>query len=39
MASKILAEKNVRDFSTEKMPIERVMKTLMANPEILRKSK
>lgn len=39
MASKILTEKNVRDFSTEKMPIERVMKTLMANPEILRKSK
>jgi len=39
MTSKILTEKNVRDFSTEKMPIERVMKTLMANPEILRKSK
>ena len=26
----------VTDFNTEKMPIERVMKTLMENPEILR---
>ena len=26
----------ITDFQTEKMPIERVMKTLMSNPEILR---
>ena len=34
-SAKILSEKEVIDFSTEKMPIERVMKTLMANPELL----
>lgn len=34
---KILTETPVIDFNTEKMPIERVMKALMNNPELLRK--
>jgi ABC-2 type transport system ATP-binding protein len=38
ISTKILAEKEVIEFSTEKMPIERVMKTLLNNPELLRKS-
>ncbi len=33
---KILQEFPVTDFNTEKMPIERVMKTLMTNPELIR---
>lgn len=33
---KILDHKSVIDFHTEKMPIERVMKALMANPDILK---
>jgi len=33
---KILEHESVIDFHTEKMPIERVMKALMANPEILK---
>ena len=36
-ASKILAKSPVIDFHTEKLPIERVMKTLMQNPNILSK--
>ena len=32
----ILENKAVKDFHTEKMPIERVMKALMSNPEILK---
>lgn len=38
ISTKILAEKEVIEFSTEKMPIERVMKALLNNPELLRKS-
>ncbi len=38
ISTKILAEKDVIEFSTEKMPIERVMKTLLTNPDLLRKS-
>jgi ABC-2 type transport system ATP-binding protein len=37
VSQKILEEKEVSEFSTEKMPIERVMKTLLTNPELLRK--
>ncbi len=37
VAHKIISEIEVVDFSTEKMPIERVMKTLLSNPELLRK--
>ncbi|RLA61522.1 MAG: multidrug ABC transporter ATP-binding protein [Epsilonproteobacteria bacterium] len=33
---KILDHKSIIDFHTENMPIERVMKTLMANPDILK---
>lgn len=36
VTQKILLHNNVMDFHTEKMPIERVMKTLMANPDILK---
>jgi len=36
-AQNILAHKPVIDFHTEKMPIERVMKALMANPDLLKK--
>jgi ABC-2 type transport system ATP-binding protein len=32
----ILEKMSVVDFQTEKMPIERVMKTLMKNPDILK---
>ncbi|MDD0851885.1 ATP-binding cassette domain-containing protein [Halobacteriovorax sp. GB3] len=35
VSSEILSTFSVSDFHTEKMPIEKVMKTLMANPEIL----
>lgn len=38
VSTKILADKEVIEFSTEKMPIERVMKTLLTNPDLLRKS-
>jgi len=38
ISTKILGEKDVIEFSTEKMPIERVMKTLLTNPDLLRKS-
>jgi len=34
---KVLQEMPVSEFNTEKMPIERVMKTLMKNPKILTK--
>ncbi len=35
-SAKVLNETEVTDFATEKLPIERVMKELMNNPEILR---
>jgi len=35
ISSKILTDFPVTDFNTEKLPIEKVMKTLMSNPEIL----
>jgi ABC-2 type transport system ATP-binding protein len=38
VSQKILAEREVTEFSTEKLPIERVMKTLLTNPELLRKN-
>ena len=34
----VLKEFSVSDFSTDKMPIEKVMKTLMKNPQILKES-
>lgn len=36
VSSQVLTELPVVDFATEKLPIERVMKELMNNPEILR---
>jgi ABC-2 type transport system ATP-binding protein len=36
ITQRVLDHKSVIDFHTEKMPIERVMKALMANPEILK---
>jgi ABC-2 type transport system ATP-binding protein len=36
LSSKIISDLPVEDFATEKLPIERVMKELMNNPEILR---
>lgn len=33
---KVISDTPVTEFNTEKMPIERVMKTLMENPELLR---
>lgn len=36
VGKKILDLHPVTEFNTEKMPIERVMKTLMTNPEVLR---
>ncbi len=35
----VLKKYPITDFQTEKMPIERVMKTLMENPDILRNQK
>jgi ABC-2 type transport system ATP-binding protein len=35
VSAQILSEFHVTDFNTEKLPIEKVMKTLMNNPEIL----
>jgi ABC-2 type transport system ATP-binding protein len=35
ISTEVISKYNVVDFSTDKMPIERVMKTLMANPKIL----
>ena len=32
----ILDKYSIKDFYTEKVPVEKVMKTLMQNPEILR---
>ena len=37
LALKILKDFPVTEFNTEKMPIERVMKTLMKNPQIVKK--
>lgn len=37
VTTNILNDYSVTDFATEKMPIERVMKTLMINPELLKK--
>ncbi len=34
VSQKILSEYPVSDFNTDKMPIERVMKTLLENPEL-----
>ncbi|MCF8058880.1 MAG: ATP-binding cassette domain-containing protein [Bacteriovoracaceae bacterium] len=39
ISSKIIDQLPVEDFATEKLPIERVMKELMNNPEILRARK
>lgn len=39
LSAKILNELEVDDFATEKLPIERVMKELMNNPEILRQKR
>lgn len=39
LSSQILSELDVDDFATEKLPIERVMKELMNNPEILRRKR
>ncbi len=36
VSAKIISEYPVEDFHTEKLPIERVMKELMSNPELLR---
>ena len=36
LSSKIIADLPVTEFATDKMPIERVMKELMNNPELLR---
>lgn len=36
VALDVLSNHPVTEFNTEKMPIEKVMKTLMSNPEILR---
>jgi len=35
-ASKIITEYSVADFSTDKLPIERVMQTILSNPKLLK---
>ncbi len=35
ISAKIIQEYDVKDFNTETLPIEKVMKTLISNPEIL----
>lgn len=39
VGKKVLELHPVTEFATEKMPIERVMKTLMTNPEVLRQQR